>query len=38
MVEVVVERLREVVEVKVVRVVKVHQQLGHLPWPLLPLR
>jgi hypothetical protein len=34
MVEVVVERLREVV---VVEVVEVHQRLGHLPWPLLPL-
>jgi hypothetical protein len=31
MVEVVVEWLKEVM------VVKVHQRLGHLPWPLLPL-
>jgi hypothetical protein len=33
-VEVVVEWLREVV---VVGMVKVHQNLGHLPQPLLPL-
>jgi hypothetical protein len=32
--EVMVERFKEVV---VVEVVEVHQQLGHLPWPLLPL-
>jgi hypothetical protein len=40
MVEVVVEWLKEVVMVKVVEVVgvvEVHQRLGHLPWPLLPL-
>jgi hypothetical protein len=30
MVEVMVERLKQVVVVKVVGVVKVHQQLGHL--------
>jgi hypothetical protein len=36
-VEVVVERLKEVVVVEVVGVVEVHQRLGHLPWPLLPL-
>jgi hypothetical protein len=36
-----VEWLREVVMVEVVEVVgvvKVHQRLGHLPWPLLPLQ
>ncbi len=36
-----VERLREVVVMKVVEVVgvvEVHQWLGHLPRPLLPLR
>ncbi len=32
------ERLREVVVVKVVGVVEVHQRLGHLLWPFLPLR
>jgi hypothetical protein len=37
MVEVVVERLREVVMVEVVGVVEVHQQLGHLLRPLLSL-
>jgi hypothetical protein len=39
--EVVVEQLRKVMVVKVVEVVgvvKVHQQLGQLLWPLLPLR
>jgi hypothetical protein len=39
MVEIVVERFREVVMVEVVEVVgvvKVHQRLGHLPRPLLP--
>ncbi len=39
--EVVVERLREVVMVKVVEVVgvvEVHQRLGHLPRPFLPLQ
>jgi hypothetical protein len=41
MVEVMVERLREVVVVEVVEVVgvvEVHQWLGHLLRPLLPLR
>ncbi len=41
MVEVVVEWLKEVVVVEVVEVVgvvEVHQRLGHLPHPLLPLR
>ncbi len=41
MVEVVVEQLIEVVVVEVVKVVGVvvvHQLLGHLPRPLLPLR
>jgi len=41
MVEVVVERLREVMVVEVVKVmgvVEVHQRLGHLPRPLLPLQ
>jgi len=33
-----VEQLREVVVVEVVGVVEVHQRLGHLSWPLLPLR
>jgi hypothetical protein len=40
-VEVMVERFRKVVMVEVVEVVgvvKVHQWLGHLPQPLLPLR
>jgi hypothetical protein len=40
MVEVMVERFKEVVVVEVVEVVgvvKVHQQLGHLSRPLLPL-
>jgi hypothetical protein len=40
MVEVVVEWLKEVVVVEVVEVVgvvKVHQRLGHLPWPFFPL-
>jgi hypothetical protein len=35
-----VERPREVVMVEVVEVVgvvEVHQRLGHLPWPFLPL-
>jgi hypothetical protein len=39
-VEVVVEWLKEVMMVEVVKVVgvvKVHQQLGHLSQPLLPL-
>ncbi len=38
--EVVVKRLREVMVVKVVEVVgvvEIHQWLGHLPRPLLPL-
>jgi hypothetical protein len=38
MVEVIVEWLREVMVVEVVGVVKVHQWLGHLPQPFLPLR
>jgi hypothetical protein len=41
MLEVVVEWLREVVMVEVVEVVamvEVHQRLGYLPRPLLPLR
>jgi len=33
-----VEQLREVVVVEVVGVVEVHQWLGQLPLPLLPLR
>ncbi len=39
-----VKRLKEVVMVEVVEVVgvvgvvEVHQRLGHLPWPFLPLR
>ncbi len=37
MVEVVVEQFKEVVVVEVVGVVKVHQQLGHLPRPFFPL-
>jgi hypothetical protein len=38
MVEVMVERLREFMVVKVVGVVEVHQWLGHLPRPLFPLQ
>jgi hypothetical protein len=38
MVEVMVGRLREIVVVEVVEVVEVHQQLGHLSRPLLPLQ
>ncbi len=36
--EVVVERLRKVVMIKVVGVVEVYQWLGHLLRPLLPLQ
>ncbi len=35
--EVVVERFKEVMMVEVVGVVEIHQRLGHLPRPLLPL-
>jgi hypothetical protein len=38
MVEVVVEWLKKVMVVEVVGVVEVHQWLGHLPQPLLPLQ
>jgi hypothetical protein len=40
LVEVVVEQFKDVMVVEVVElvgVVEVHQWLGHLPWPLLPL-